>query len=132
MTYKAAIYELPYGGGKSVILGDPRAPRRRRCCGRWVSWSVVSVGRYVIADDIGTTLDDLRIMREVTARTAAATLAAGQSLPVTARRRVPGDPRGGRARPWPPRPGGFARRGAGPGQRGPAAVLASRREPAPA
>ncbi len=41
-------------------------------------------GRYIIADDIGTTLDDLRIMRAVTAHTAAATLAAGQPLPVTA------------------------------------------------
>ena len=24
MTYKAAICELPYGGGKSVIIADPR------------------------------------------------------------------------------------------------------------
>ena len=24
MTYKATICELPYGGGKSVIIGDPR------------------------------------------------------------------------------------------------------------
>jgi leucine dehydrogenase len=24
MTYKAAICEVPYGGGKSVIIADPR------------------------------------------------------------------------------------------------------------
>jgi len=41
-------------------------------------------GRYIIADDIGTTLEDLRIMRAVTAHTAAATMAAGQPLPATA------------------------------------------------
>jgi leucine dehydrogenase len=84
MTYKATICALPYGGGKSVILGDPKTvktPALLRAMG-----SVVERlgGRYVIADDIGTTLDDLRVMREATAHTAAATTAAGQPLPVTA------------------------------------------------
>jgi leucine dehydrogenase len=84
MTYKAAICALPYGGGKSVILGDPRqakTPALLRAMGQVVERLG---GRYIIADDIGTTLDDLRVMREVTAHTAAATLAAGQPLPVTA------------------------------------------------
>jgi leucine dehydrogenase len=84
MTYKAAICELPYGGGKSVILGDPRqakTPALLRAMGQVVDRLG---GRYIIADDIGTTLADLRVMREVTAHTAAATLAAGQPLPVTA------------------------------------------------
>jgi leucine dehydrogenase len=84
MTYKAAICELPYGGGKSVILGDSRrakTPALLRAMGQVVERLG---GRYVIADDIGTTLDDLRVMREVTRHTAAATPAAGQPLPVTA------------------------------------------------
>jgi leucine dehydrogenase len=84
MTYKAAICELPYGGGKSVILGDPRerkTPALLRAMGQVVERLG---GRYIVADDIGTTLDDLRVMREVTAHTAAATLAARQPLPVTA------------------------------------------------
>src|ERR1700758_286357 len=42
MTYRAAICELPYGGGKSVIIADPRATRRRRCCTRWVASSRAS------------------------------------------------------------------------------------------
>ncbi len=84
MTYKAAICELPYGGGKSVILGDARqakTPALLQAMGRVVDRLG---GRYIIADDIGTTLDDLRIMREVTAHTAAATPASGQPLAVTA------------------------------------------------
>jgi leucine dehydrogenase len=84
MTYKAAICELPYGGGKSVILGGARqgkTPALLQAMGRVVDRLG---GRYIIADDIGTTLDDLRIMREVTAHTAAATPAAGQPLAVTA------------------------------------------------
>jgi leucine dehydrogenase len=84
MTYKATICELPYGGGKSVILGDPKRAKTRAlllAIGRVVDRLG---GRYVIADDIGTTLEDLRIMRAVTEHTAAATVAAGQPLAVTA------------------------------------------------
>jgi leucine dehydrogenase len=84
MTYKAAICELPYGGGKAVILGDARqakTPALLQAMGAVVDRLG---GRYVIADDIGTTLEDLRLMRAVTAHTAAATLAAGQPLAVTA------------------------------------------------
>jgi leucine dehydrogenase len=41
-------------------------------------------GRYITADDVGTTLADLIIMREVTRHTAGATAAAQQALPATA------------------------------------------------
>jgi leucine dehydrogenase len=84
MTYKAAICDLPFGGGKAVIIGDPRCaktPALLHAMGRVVDGLG---GRYVIADDIGTTLDDLRTMRAVTRHTAAATVAAGQPLAVTA------------------------------------------------
>ena len=85
MTYKAAICGLPLGGGKSVILGDPRrdkTPDLLRAMGRLVE---SLGGRYVVADDVGTTLDDLAVMREETRHTAAATLASREStLGVTA------------------------------------------------
>src|SRR5260370_27728194 len=41
-------------------------------------------GRYSTGDDVGTTLADLIIMREVTCHTAGATAAAQQALPATA------------------------------------------------
>jgi leucine dehydrogenase len=84
MTYKAAICELPYGGGKSVIIGDAKrhkTPALLRAMGRAVE---NLGGRYIVADDIGTTLEDLAVMRTVTAHTAAATAAAREPLPVTA------------------------------------------------
>jgi leucine dehydrogenase len=84
MTCKAAICELPYGGGKSVILGDSRQAKTPALLRAMAQVVDRLGGRYIIADDIGTTLEDLRVMREVTAHTAAATLAAGQALPVTA------------------------------------------------
>jgi len=76
MSYKTAICELPYGGGKSVIIADPRrdkTPALLHAMGRIVE----GLGsRYIIADDVGTTLADLVIMREVTRHTAGATAAA--------------------------------------------------------
>lgn len=84
MTYKAAICKLPYGGGKSVILGDPKrdkTPELLRAMGRLVE---SFGGRYIIADDVGTTLDDLAVMRTVTRHTAAATASAQAPLAVTA------------------------------------------------
>ena len=84
MTYKAAICDLPYGGGKSVIIGDPKTdktPTLLRAMGRLVA---ALVGRYIIADDVGTSLDDLTVMRKETTYTAAATAAAQEPLAVTA------------------------------------------------
>ena len=84
MTCKAAICELPYGGGKSVIIADPRrdkTPALLYAMGRIVEGLG---GHYIAADDVGTTLADLVIMRKVTRYTAAATAAAQQALPVTA------------------------------------------------
>jgi leucine dehydrogenase len=59
MTYKAAITGLPLGGGKSVIIGDARkgkTPELMRAMGR----AVESLGgRYIVAEDVGTTVEDM-------------------------------------------------------------------------
>lgn len=84
MTYKAAICELPYGGGKSVVLADPRrdkSPELLRAMGRLIE---SLGGRYITADDVGTTLGDLAVMREVTRHTAGATASSQVQLAVTA------------------------------------------------
>ena len=66
MTYKAALAGLEQGGGKSVIIGDPRrdkTPEMMRAMGRFVN----SVGgRYVIAEDSGTSVPDIHLMAEET------------------------------------------------------------------
>ena len=84
MTYKAAICGLPLGGGKSVIIGDPqqdKTPALLAAMGRLVE---SLNGVYIIADDVGTTLDDLAVMRRATSHTAGTTAAARQPLAVTA------------------------------------------------
>ena len=66
MTYKAALAGLPQGGGKSVILGDPRrdkTPAMMRAMGRFVD---TLGGRYVVAEDSGTSVPDIRLMAQET------------------------------------------------------------------
>ncbi len=66
MTYKNAVAGLKFGGGKAVILADaetPKSPELFRAFGR----SVDSIGgRYVTAEDVGCSVDDMRIVREET------------------------------------------------------------------
>ena len=84
MTYKSAITDLPYGGGKSVIIGDPKtqkSPALLRAMGRFVD---SLSGRYHTAEDVGTTVADMDIMREVTAYAHGFSDASGDPSPATA------------------------------------------------
>ncbi len=58
MTYKAAITGLPLGGGKSVIIGDKKTKTAdmMRAMGRAVD---NMGGRYIVAEDVGTTVEDM-------------------------------------------------------------------------
>jgi leucine dehydrogenase len=66
MTYKAAAAGLPLGGGKAVIIGDPRRGKTEsllRAFGR----AVESLGgRYLTAEDVGMTVADMEIVRKET------------------------------------------------------------------
>ena len=66
MTYKNAVAGLKFGGGKAVILandGTPKSEELFRSFGR----SVDSLGgRYVTAEDVGCSVDDMRIVHEET------------------------------------------------------------------
>jgi valine dehydrogenase (NAD+) len=75
MAYKAALAGLDLGGGKAVIIGDPRRDKTEpllRAYGRFVQ---SLHGRYLTACDVGTYSEDMDIIaREcdyVTGRTAA-------------------------------------------------------------
>jgi Glutamate dehydrogenase/leucine dehydrogenase len=66
MTYKAALAGLPQGGGKSVIIGDPRhqkSPELLRAMGRFVD---SLGGLYLVAEDSGTSVEDMRLMARET------------------------------------------------------------------
>mgnify|MGYP006288726267 CR=1 FL=1 len=66
MTLKSALAGLPLGGGKSVIIADPHRDRSvalLRAMGRFLD---DLGGRYIAAEDSGTSVEDLRIMAGVT------------------------------------------------------------------
>ncbi|MGC8520579.1 MAG: Glu/Leu/Phe/Val family dehydrogenase [Steroidobacteraceae bacterium] len=59
MSYKNAMAELDFGGGKAVIIGDARAhksPALFQAFGRLVE---SLGGRYITAEDVGTTTADM-------------------------------------------------------------------------
>jgi valine dehydrogenase (NAD+) len=75
MAYKNAMAGLDHGGGKAVIIGDPRRLKSEallRAYGRFVE---SLNGRYVTACDVGTYSEDMDIVarecRHVTGRTVA-------------------------------------------------------------
>ena len=84
MTYKGALADLPFGGGKSVILGDPgkdKSPALLRAMGRAVE---ALGGRYVVAEDVGTSPADMAVMHEETSHVAGLDGAGGDPSPATA------------------------------------------------
>jgi len=86
MTYKNALAGLPFGGGKSVIIGDNRVggearERLFRAHGRFVE---SFGGLYITAEDVGTRPADMEYVRAETRHVAGLTGKSGDPSPVTA------------------------------------------------
>lgn len=87
MTYKNAAAGLNLGGGKTVIIGDPRKDKNEamfRAFGRFIQGLN---GRYITAEDVGTTVEDMDIVYEETDYVTGVSPAFGSSgnpSPVTA------------------------------------------------
>lgn len=84
MTYKSAVAGLDLGGGKSIILGDPRTPNREaifRAHGR----AIESLGgRYYAAEDVGTSAEDMSFVRKETRYVTGLPGRSGDPSPLTA------------------------------------------------
>lgn len=62
MTYKYAAAGVNLGGGKAVIIGDPRKDKTEalmRAMGRFIDQQG---GEYITGEDVGTTLDDMEML----------------------------------------------------------------------
>ncbi|MFW6330484.1 MAG: Glu/Leu/Phe/Val family dehydrogenase [Gemmatimonadota bacterium] len=84
MTYKSAAAGLNLGGGKSVIIGDPRTKRREmifRAHGRFVE---SLKGRYITAEDVGTSVEDMDYVHMETEYVVGLAGRSGDPSPVTA------------------------------------------------
>ena len=66
MTYKSAVAETGLGGGKAVIIGNPKSDKSEalfRAMGRFVD---TLGGLYTTAEDVGTNVQDMVTVRQET------------------------------------------------------------------
>jgi leucine dehydrogenase len=74
MTYKSAVADLPLGGGKGVVMlpaGRPPGSAHRRDALRDFADTVEALdGRFITAEDVGTTSRDMTLIAEHTAHVA--------------------------------------------------------------
>ena len=84
MTYKNAVAGLKLGGGKSIIIGDNKTTDREklfRAHGRFVE---SLGGRYITAEDVGTSTKDMDFVKMETDHVAGLAGKSGDPSPVTA------------------------------------------------
>lgn len=84
MTYKNAVAGLNLGGGKAVMIGDNRTKQREmlfRAHGRFIE---SLGGRYITAEDVGTTTTDMDFVHMETDHVAGLAARSGDPSPVTA------------------------------------------------
>jgi valine dehydrogenase (NAD+) len=88
MSYKAAAAGLALGGGKAVIIGDPTEQRSDELLEAYGRMIDQLGGRYITAEDVGTTVEDMEVIRRVTPHVTGLPIEAGGSgdpSPATAR-----------------------------------------------
>ncbi|HYO45325.1 MAG TPA: Glu/Leu/Phe/Val dehydrogenase dimerization domain-containing protein [Gemmatimonadota bacterium] len=88
MTYKCALAGLPFGGGKSVILGDPRADKSDSLLERFGRLVDLLGGIYRVGEDVGIGSADVEVMARATRHVAGIRQgehASGDPSPFTAR-----------------------------------------------
>jgi leucine dehydrogenase len=66
MTFKSAISGLNLGGGKAVIIGDSKIDKTPEMITKFGEYVNSLSGRYITAEDVGTTTADMDLIREVT------------------------------------------------------------------
>ena len=70
MTYKSALAEDGLGGGKSVIIGDPKKKSKELLIS--FAKTIDSLqGEYIVAEDVGSTPEDMAMIRTITPYVAA-------------------------------------------------------------
>lgn len=66
MTYKSAMANLKLGGGKSVIIGNPRTQKTPELLAAFARALENLNGRYIAAEDSGTSVADMKYMTQFT------------------------------------------------------------------
>lgn len=64
MTYKCALAEVPYGGAKAVIIGNPKKPKAKKLLVEYAKRVNLLKGNYITGEDVGVTLEDVNILSQ--------------------------------------------------------------------
>jgi leucine dehydrogenase len=66
MTHKSAIAEVGFGGGKAVIIADPKTQKTPELLLAFGAAVEQLGGKYICAEDVGCTTADVKIIRRAT------------------------------------------------------------------
>ncbi|MBU0504868.1 MAG: Glu/Leu/Phe/Val dehydrogenase dimerization domain-containing protein [bacterium] len=66
MSYKSAMAGLPLGGGKAVIIGDPKKHKSPEIFQQFAEFVNSLEGKYITAKDVGIELEDLALIAKHT------------------------------------------------------------------
>lgn len=66
MTYKSAVAEVGFGGGKSVIIADPKRDKTALLLRTFGDAVDALHGQYICAEDVGCSTEDVMVIREST------------------------------------------------------------------
>lgn len=66
MTYKAAASGLSLGGGKAVIIGDPKKDKSQALFTAYGRFLNTLAGRYITAEDVGVDVNDIEYVYKET------------------------------------------------------------------
>jgi len=66
MTLKNAIANVPYGGGKAVIIGDPKTDKTPALLRSYANYINLFEGRFITGEDVGMRVKDADIINQVT------------------------------------------------------------------
>jgi leucine dehydrogenase len=85
MTLKAAISGVPFGGGKAVILADPKTDKTPEMLDAYAEMLSALAGQYFTAEDVGLSLTDANYLGERAPNVTGTTRGgSGNPSPVTA------------------------------------------------
>ena len=71
MTYKSAIVENGFGGGKSVIIANPKKDKTDALLEAFGLVIDTLKGKYIVAEDVGSSVEDMMVIRRQTPYVAA-------------------------------------------------------------
>lgn len=83
MTYKFVLADLPMGGAKSVIIGDPKKMKTEALLEAFGKKVQGLNGKYTVGPDVGTNEADMGIIRRQTQYAAGAKEVGGNTAPMT-------------------------------------------------